>query len=114
MVCKNLLFLSLKLYQTGTELWKTKASEGSISATARLHFETRTLFFGTLDGSCLALDQVSGEIKWRQTLSDPIFSAPAILETGNVVFANVSGKCTCFDIKTGLKVETIIFLIFPE
>ena len=86
-------------------MWRTKASEGSISATARLHFETRTLLFGTLDGSCIALDQVSGKIKWQNSLLDPIFSAPTIFKSKTVVFANVSGKLTCFNITSGQKVK---------
>lgn len=84
-----------------------KASEGSISGTARLHHETRSLLFGTLDGSCVNLDQVSGKIKWRYSFLDPVFSAPAILETGNVIFANVSGKLACFNIQSGEKVKIV-------
>ncbi|XP_033211655.1 beta-alanine-activating enzyme [Belonocnema kinseyi] len=100
---KHMYCLSL---ETGSELWRRKASEGSISATARMHFETRTLLFGTLDGTCISLDQVSGKIKWRNSLLDPIFSAPAIFKSGTVVFANVSGKLTCFNILSGHKLWT--------
>lgn len=83
-----------------------KASEGSISGTARLHNETQSLFFGTLNGTCVSLDQVSGNIKWQYSFLDPVFSAPAILETGNVIiFASVSGKLACLNIESGEKVK---------
>ncbi|XP_020280492.1 acyl-CoA synthetase family member 4 isoform X2 [Pseudomyrmex gracilis] len=84
----------------GIQIWKTKASEGGICATGCLHQHSASVIFGTLDGSCLALQQLSGQITWKRKLQDPIFVAPAVLQTGHVLFCSVSGTLHCFDIET--------------
>ncbi|KAL6438049.1 hypothetical protein ACFW04_004363 [Cataglyphis niger] len=84
----------------GTQIWKTEASKGGICATGCLHRQSTSILFGTLDGSCLALQQSSGQIMWKRKLQDPIFVAPIVLRTGYVLFCSVAGELYCFDIET--------------
>ncbi|XP_011262897.2 beta-alanine-activating enzyme isoform X1 [Camponotus floridanus] len=86
--------------EDGTQIWKTEASEGGICATGCLHRESTSVLFGTLDGSCVALQQSSGQISWKRKLQDPIFVAPVVLRTGYVLFCSVAGALCCFDIET--------------
>ncbi|XP_012530873.2 beta-alanine-activating enzyme isoform X1 [Monomorium pharaonis] len=95
--------LSTEVYDIksdGTQIWKIKASKGGICATGCLHQQTTSVLFGTLDGSCLALEQSSGRIIWKHKLQDPIFVAPIVLRTGYVLFCSVAGTLCCFDIET--------------
>ncbi|XP_070149828.1 beta-alanine-activating enzyme isoform X2 [Polyergus mexicanus] len=87
--------------EDGTQIWKTEASESGICATGCLHRQSTSVLFGTLDGSCLALQQSSGQITWKHKLRDPIFVAPVVLRTKYVLFCSVAGALYCFDIETG-------------
>lgn len=91
--------------EDGTQVWKTKASQGGICATGCLHRQSTSVLFGTLDGSCLALEQSSGHITWKRKLHDPIFVAPVVLRTGYVLFCSVAGILCCFDIETNCQVD---------
>lgn len=98
-----MLYLSIKrpvIPQNGTQIWKTKASQGGICATGCLHQQSTSVLFGTLDGSCLALQQSSGRVIWKRKLHDPIFVAPVVLRTGYALFCSVAGTLYCFDIET--------------
>ncbi|XP_029171037.1 LOW QUALITY PROTEIN: beta-alanine-activating enzyme [Nylanderia fulva] len=86
--------------EDGTQIWKTKASEGGICATGCLYRQSTLILFGTLDGSCVALEQSSGHITWKRKLQNPIFVAPVVLQTGYVLFCSVAGVLCCFDIET--------------
>ncbi|XP_072757295.1 beta-alanine-activating enzyme [Anoplolepis gracilipes] len=90
--------------EDGTQIWKTEASEGGICATGCLHRQSTSVLFGTLDGSCLALQQSSGQITWKRKLQDPIFVAPVVLRTGYVLFCSVAGALCCFDIETDCQI----------
>ncbi|OAD57617.1 Acyl-CoA synthetase family member 4, partial [Eufriesea mexicana] len=90
----------------GSEVWKFKCGNGSISASGCLHFSSNTVLFGTLDGSCLALQQSSGKLVWKHKLSDPIFVAPLLLNSGLVLFCSVTGLLCCFDIEVNVKMWT--------
>ncbi|XP_011637640.1 beta-alanine-activating enzyme [Pogonomyrmex barbatus] len=86
--------------EDGIQIWKTKASQGGICATGCLHQQSSSVLFGTLDGSCLALEQSSGRIVWKCKLQNPIFVAPVVLQTGYALFCSVAGALHCFDIET--------------
>ncbi|KOC66840.1 Acyl-CoA synthetase family member 4, partial [Habropoda laboriosa] len=90
----------------GSQIWKFKGSSGSINASGCLHFPTSTVLFGTLDGSCLALRQSSGKVFWKHKLSNPIFVAPLLLNSGFVLFCSVTGLLCCFDIEVNVKLWT--------
>ncbi|KAK2581964.1 hypothetical protein KPH14_002404 [Odynerus spinipes] len=100
---RNIYCLSAK---DGSKNWSVKASEGSISASGCLHVQTKSILFGTLDGSCLAIDQSIGDIIWRHKLADPIFVAPVTLHNGFVLFCSVGGTLICFDIQADTKIWT--------
>ncbi|XP_012264555.2 beta-alanine-activating enzyme isoform X2 [Athalia rosae] len=100
---KHLYSICIK---NGSEVWKLKASEGSISATPRTCSKSNSVIFGTLDGTCIALNQDSGQINWKIKFKDPIFSAPALLKTGDIVFCTVSGEVKCFNSGTGSEIWT--------
>lgn len=85
-------------------MWKSEVSEGSITATPCTCAKTNSVLFGTLDGTCVSLNQSSGDINWRTKFKDPIFSSPALLENGNIIFCSVSGEVNCLDSETGVKV----------
>ncbi|XP_012136575.2 aminoadipate-semialdehyde dehydrogenase [Megachile rotundata] len=87
----------------GGEIWKVKGSNGSVSASGCLHLPSDSVLFGTLDGSCLALQQKSGKIIWKHKLADPIFVAPLTLNSGLVLFCSVTGALYCFDIQLNVK-----------
>ncbi|XP_078049883.1 aminoadipate-semialdehyde dehydrogenase [Augochlora pura] len=87
----------------GSEIWKCNTGNGSISASGCLHLPSNSVLFGTLDGSCLALEQLSGEVIWKYKLTDPIFVSPVTLNTGLVLFCSVTGMLICFDIKINAK-----------
>ncbi|XP_077269796.1 aminoadipate-semialdehyde dehydrogenase isoform X3 [Temnothorax americanus] len=88
------------ILQDGSEIWKTKASQGGICATGCLHQQSTSVLFGTLDGSCLALQQSSGRVTWKRKLLNPVFVAPVVLRTGYALFCSVAGTLCCFDIET--------------
>lgn len=90
--------------EDGTQIWKTEASQGGICATGCLHRQSTSVLFGTLDGSCLALEQSSGHITWKRKLQDPIFVTPVVLQTGYVLFCSVAGVLYCFDIETNCQI----------
>ncbi|XP_017879352.1 beta-alanine-activating enzyme [Ceratina calcarata] len=90
----------------GSEVWKLKSGNGSIYATGCLHYPSDTVLFGTLDGSCLALQQSTGKLVWKYKLSDPIFVAPLWLNGGLVLFCSVTGLLCCFDIEVNVKMWT--------
>ncbi|XP_031774551.1 beta-alanine-activating enzyme isoform X2 [Apis florea] len=52
----------------GSEIWKFKFGNGSINASGCLHFQSDTVLFGTLDGFCLALQQLSGKLDYYVVL----------------------------------------------
>lgn len=104
---KQIIVITKMLLQDGSEIWKNKCSNGSVSGTGCLHFSSNTVLFGTLDGSCLALAQSSGSVVWRRKLSDPIFVGPASLRNGFVLFCTVTGLLCCFDIEVNIKVFNI-------
>nr|XP_033341796.1 beta-alanine-activating enzyme isoform X2 [Megalopta genalis] len=87
----------------GSEIWKCNTGNGSISASGCLHLPSNSVLFGTLDGSCLALEQSSGEVIWKYKLTDPIFVSPVTLNTGLALFCSVTGMLTCFDINVNAK-----------
>ncbi|XP_076676078.1 aminoadipate-semialdehyde dehydrogenase isoform X2 [Andrena cerasifolii] len=87
----------------GAEIWKAKISNGSISASGCLHSATNSILFGTLNGSCLALEQLTGKMIWNQKLSDPVFVAPVVLNTGLILFCSVTGTLSCFDIEVNVE-----------
>lgn len=99
------------LIQDGSLVWKVKASDGSISATGCPHLQTNSILFGTLDGSCLALQQSTGKLLWKQKLADPIFVSPVVLDSGLVLFCSVAGVLTCFDLLTNTKVHLMVSLL---
>ncbi|CAK9819703.1 Beta-alanine-activating enzyme [Anthophora plagiata] len=90
----------------GSEIWKFKGSRGSISASGCLHFPTDTVLFGALNGSCFALQQSTGKVFWKHKLSNPIFVAPLLLNSGFVLFCSVTGLLCCFDIEVNVKMWT--------
>lgn len=88
-----------------------KASNGSISASGCLHSATESILFGTLDGSCVAINQSKGDIFWRNKLMNPIFVSPITLHNGFVLFCSVGGTLICFDIQADIKVTILEKLI---
>lgn len=94
-------------FQDGTEVWKAELNNGSISATPVVHHGTNSVLLGTLDGTCVSLDQISGNIRWICHLPHPIFSAPVISRNECIIFCDVSGVLTTFDIDSGNQVRMI-------
>ncbi|KAL2734539.1 beta-alanine-activating enzyme, partial [Vespula maculifrons] len=92
--------------ENGTKIWSVKASNGSISASGCLHSATESILFGTLDGSCVAINQSKGDIFWRNKLMNPIFVSPITLHNGFVLFCSVGGTLICFDIQADIKLWT--------
>ncbi|XP_053972317.1 beta-alanine-activating enzyme isoform X1 [Hylaeus volcanicus] len=88
----------------GSQIWKVKSSNGSISASGCLHSRSNSVLFGTLDGSCLALEQLSGKILWKHKMTDPIFVAPVTLNNGLVLICSVTGLLSCFDIENNVEI----------
>ncbi|KAL0102094.1 hypothetical protein PUN28_018561 [Cardiocondyla obscurior] len=90
--------------KNGAQIWKAKTGQGGICATGCLHRHSTSVLFGTLDGSCLALQQSSGHIIWKRKLQDPIFVAPVVLRSRHVLFCSVAGLLCCFDIETDYQI----------
>ncbi|XP_014605434.1 PREDICTED: acyl-CoA synthetase family member 4 [Polistes canadensis] len=92
--------------ENGTKIWNTKVSESSITASGSLHSPTNSVLFGTLGGTCIALNQSSGNVYWRHEILSPIFVSPVILHNGFVLFSGVTGVLVCFDIQADTKLWT--------
>lgn len=89
--------------ETGAEIWRTKCSNGSISASGCLHSQSASVLFGTLDGTCLALHESTGKTLWKNKLGNPIFVSPCVLKSGLVLFCTVAGEMACFDIESNIQ-----------
>lgn len=70
-----------------------------------MHSQSNSVLFGTLDGSCLALQQSTGQVIWKHKLQDPIFATPVVLKIGHVLFCSVAGMLCCFDIEMNCQVS---------
>ncbi|XP_035733568.1 beta-alanine-activating enzyme-like [Vespa mandarinia] len=92
--------------ENGAKIWSVKGSDGSISASGCLHSQTESVLFGTLDGSCIGINQSRGNIFWRHKLINPIFVSPITLNNGYVIFSTVGGTLICFDIQADTKLWT--------
>ncbi|XP_015183954.1 PREDICTED: acyl-CoA synthetase family member 4 [Polistes dominula] len=100
---KNIYCLST---ENGRKIWNVKFSESSITAKGILHSTTESVLFGTLGGTCIALNQSNGNIYWRREISSSIFVSPVILHNGFVLFTGVTGLLICFDIQADTKLWT--------
>ncbi|XP_015124957.2 beta-alanine-activating enzyme isoform X1 [Diachasma alloeum] len=88
----------------GTTIWKAKPSNASISATPIVHETANSVLLGTLDGTCVSLNQTTGKILWIRHLKHPIFSAPVISHNQSIIFCDVSGVVAAFDLKDGKQI----------
>ncbi|XP_015119501.1 beta-alanine-activating enzyme [Diachasma alloeum] len=95
------------LSKDGTTIWKAKPSNASISATPIVHETANSVLLGTLDGTCVSLNQTTGKILWIRHLKHPIFSAPVISHNQSIIFCDVSGVVAAFDLKDGKQVRTM-------
>ncbi|KAG7198271.1 hypothetical protein KM043_005674 [Ampulex compressa] len=90
--------------EDGSVMWSVMLGQGSISASGCLHSQLECVLFGTLDGSCAALEESTGKVVWKRKLSDPIFVAPVVLKNGLVLFCSVAGTLVCYDIRANVEI----------
>ncbi|XP_066253833.1 beta-alanine-activating enzyme [Euwallacea similis] len=76
--------------QEGSLLWKTKL-QGNIKADPVYDEAQKTIFFGTIKGTCYALNVSNGRTIWNVNLGEPIFGAGCIVQ-GRPIWATVNGK----------------------
>lgn len=98
-------FINDSVFQNGSAMWSVKAGNGSICATPCINGELNCVLFASLDGTCVSLNQDSGEINWLYKLDYPVFSGPIILESGSAVFCEVSGNLNFVSAASGKKVR---------
>ncbi|MBN2448698.1 MAG: right-handed parallel beta-helix repeat-containing protein [Phycisphaerae bacterium] len=90
---------------TGDVLWTYPASAGIESSAAIAQADdddALEIFFGTLDGTFVALDGESGELEWQVELVNPIVSSPAVGDLDGdgeleVVVGVKDGLVYCFE-----------------
>lgn len=86
----------------GTLIWKFSAG-GAVTSSTRVGADG-SLYFGCLDGYFYAVNP-DGSLKWKKNLGEEIWSSPALLEGGKVVFigsmAEDSANVFALDGQTG-------------
>lgn len=70
--------------------------EGSCFSSPSICYRAHQIYIGTLAGRFLAVDAVTGEIRWSKKFDKPIFSSP-LAQGGHVYLATVDGSLKCFD-----------------
>lgn len=90
---------------TGSLLWKQRLSEGSIFASPAVSYEPYQIYGATLDGLVAALSPEHGAVVWTCKLDKPIFSSPAVCDSG-VGICCVDGKISFLDHSNGCKLWT--------
>ncbi|XP_075544432.1 beta-alanine-activating enzyme-like isoform X1 [Dermacentor variabilis] len=90
---------------TGSLLWKQCLSEGSIFASPSVSYEPYQIYGATLDGLVAALSPEHGALLWICKLDKPIFSSPAVCDSG-VGICCVDGKIFFLDHLNGCKLWT--------
>ncbi|XP_078360551.1 uncharacterized protein LOC144644870 isoform X4 [Oculina patagonica] len=86
----------------GSLIWKFSAG-GAVTSSTRVGADG-SLYFGCLDGYFYAVNP-DGSLKWKKNLGEEIWSSPALLEGGKVVFigsmAEESANVFALDGQTG-------------
>lgn len=88
--------------QTGELLWEVQLS-GAINASPLFDPETGLLYVGSLGKEMVAINAESGKISWSYPEDGTISSvwATPILQEGQLIFADETGKIISLDPKTG-------------
>ena len=88
--------------QTGEPLWEVQLS-GAINASPLFDPETGLLYVGSLGKEMVAINAESGKISWSYPEDGTISSvwATPILQEGQLIFADETGKIISLDPKTG-------------
>lgn len=90
----------------GSLIWSSQISSGSVFASPAWDQQNRILI-ASLDGTCSAVDLLSGDSIWSFKLDKPVFSSPVCLHgSKRCLFACVGGTLNCCDIATGKSVWT--------
>lgn len=79
-------------------VWKHRIDGGSFEATAVI--ADGTIFIGDFDGTVLALDLATGDVKWTYQTEIGI-SAAAAVRDGLVYVGDIEGRFYCLDAKSG-------------
>jgi outer membrane protein assembly factor BamB len=74
---------------TGKQLWQSPDLGAAVVASP-IYDENGTLFVGTFGNEMLALDSATGEIKWRYTTANWVWST-AVLKDGKIYFGDLDG-----------------------
>lgn len=86
---------------SGTLIWFKTISSGSLFASPTWDRQDRILT-ASLDGTCAAVQLVTGECIWSFKLDKPVFSSPVCFgESKRCLFACVGGTLNCCDTATG-------------
>jgi outer membrane protein assembly factor BamB len=93
------------LDQDGKLLWKTKLNGKIRSSSPCLSFyeESPSVFIGTYSGGIYCLSQLTGKIKWRKQINQPVMASPGIIKD-KAFFAASDNKIYCLQKNDGSKV----------
>ena len=83
--------------ETGKNNW-SKSTDDYISGSTG--FGYKTIFYGTLDGQVVALEEKNGSEIWRVQLSSEVL-APPVTDGALVVVQTADGKISALDLKNG-------------
>jgi outer membrane protein assembly factor BamB len=84
---------------TGSLIWQTEDLGGSIVGTPKIEDNLR-LFVGTFAKEMIALEVDSGDVLWRFSTNDWVWSGPA-LDNGVLYFGDLSGTFYAVNSETG-------------
>jgi len=91
----------------GKLLWKTnlngKVRSSSPCLSSNDENQNSSIFIGTYSGGMFCLNQSTGMIKWRKSISKPVMASPATIKD-KVFFAASDNKIYCFQIDDGSKI----------
>lgn len=98
--------------KTGTLVWKYKSGDPTpqeiasgfspfdIKDAPAYHAQYDTLYFGNINGDCIALDRKTGNQKWHFKAEFGIFGRPVIFEN-KILFSSLDKTLYCLDANSG-------------
>lgn len=89
-----------------TLLWATDAGFGYEHAPTQLIESDGTLFVTTKNGLVIALDALTGDIKWRHKVGNSLLTTPCLLEGNDVVVASSNGTIACLRMREPILPDT--------
>ena len=70
--------------------------EGSCFSSPTICYHPHQVYIGTLAGRFVAVDAVTGKVKWYKKFDKPIFASPLVRDD-HIYLATVDGSLKCFD-----------------